>query len=76
MDQAKLRYAVMAFVPAWSQAHDAYAFAPDAFEPGGRSAALVLDIDRNRLVALRSFGRERWQAAQAADAAMPVNPAQ
>lgn len=75
MGESKLRYAVVAFAPQWSEAGRVYAFAPEAFASSGDSTSLVLAVDRSRVAALRSVGRERWQAAQFDDSAIPVNPA-
>lgn len=62
IDMAKQRvhYAVLAFDPSWTTPEKNFAFPLRAFQLTGDKDELVLDVDKSKIQAMRSFTDERY----------------
>ncbi len=63
MRTSTVRYAVLAFDPSIFSAEKMFAFPMTAFKPGRDRDHLTLDVDRQRLEAMKSFDKDRWSLA-------------
>lgn len=61
MANQRVHYAVMQFDPSWTTPGQNYAFPLRAFNLGANRDDLVLDIDKSRLQAMKSFSDDRYQ---------------
>lgn len=60
MQTSKVRYAVLAFDPSIFSAEKMFAFPMTSFKPGRDRDELMLDVDRERLAAMKSFDKKSW----------------
>lgn len=63
MRTSTVRYAVLAFDPSIFSAEKMFAFPMTAFKPGGDRDHLMLDVDRQRLEAMKGFDKKMWSLA-------------
>lgn len=63
LQTSKVRYAVLAFDPSIFSAEKMFAFPMTAFKPGREKDELMLDVDRQRLDAMKSFDKNTWTNA-------------
>lgn len=63
MQTSKVRYAVLAFDPSLFSAEKMFAFPMSAFKAGPDKDDLMLDVDRQRLDAMKSFDKKMWTSA-------------
>lgn len=60
MRTSKVQYAVLAFDPSIFSAEKMFAFSMTAFKSGKDRDHLMLDVDRQRLEAMKSFDEKMW----------------
>lgn len=63
MRTSKVRYAVLAFDPSIFSAEKMFAFPMAAFKKGEDRDHLILDVNRQRLEAMKSFDEKMWTTA-------------
>jgi len=60
MGAAKVHYAVLAFDPSWVSGEKFFAFPLTAFKMTADKDDLVLDVDKSKIAAMKSFDSKRW----------------